>query len=162
MMSGSPSLRRSRPMVTWTVLVKGSAFSSQAWARRSSALRAAGRGFQQGFEHGELLGREVELPPVAGDGAAQRVELDPGGAQDAGPGGGLAAGQGADAQHEFGEVEGLGQVVVGAEAEAGDPVGGGAGGGEHEHHDRLPLSVIIRQMVSPWMPGRSRSSTSTS
>jgi hypothetical protein len=47
---------------------------------------------------------------------------------DAGPGGGLAAGQGVDAEHEFGEVEGFGQVVVGAEAEAADAVVAGAGG----------------------------------
>src|SRR6202034_1801644 len=54
----------------------------------------------------------------------------------AGPGGGLAAGQGADAEHELGEVEGFGQVVVGAEAEPADPVVAGAGGGEHEGHGR--------------------------
>src|SRR5712691_9418845 len=74
---------------------------------------------------------------VAGDGAAERVELYPGRAQDAGLGGGLAAGQGADAQYEFGEVEGFGQVVVGPQGESGDLVAGGAGGGEHEDHDRV-------------------------
>jgi hypothetical protein len=31
-------------------------------------------------------------------------------------------------------VERLGQVVVGSQAEAGDPVAGGASGGQHEHH----------------------------
>lgn len=31
-------------------------------------------------------------------------------------------------------MERLGQVVVGSQAEAGDPVAGGAGGGQHEHH----------------------------
>jgi hypothetical protein len=40
-----------------------------------------------------------------------------------------------DAQHELGEVEGLGEVVVGAEPEATDPFPGGAGGGQHEDHD---------------------------
>ncbi len=48
--------------------------------------------------------------------------LVPGRARDAGPGGGLAASQGADAEHEFGEVEGLGQVVVGAQGQSGDAV----------------------------------------
>jgi DNA-binding transcriptional ArsR family regulator len=39
--SGSPSLRRSRPIVTWTVFVKGSVCSSQRWLPRS--IRRCGR-----------------------------------------------------------------------------------------------------------------------
>jgi hypothetical protein len=93
--------------------------------------------FEEGLEHGEFLDRDVDVAAVAGDGAAERVEFYPGRAQDARPGVGLAAGQGADPQHEFGDVEGLGQVVVGAQGQAGDPVAGGAGGGEHEDHDRV-------------------------
>src|SRR5208282_6687553 len=45
------------------------------------------------LEHGELLGRNLDLAPVAGDYAVQGIELNPGHAQDAGPCRGLAAGQ---------------------------------------------------------------------
>ena len=63
------------------------------------------------------------------------VEFYACGAEDPGLGGGLAAGQGADAQDELGEVEGLGEVVVGAEVKSADPVLRGAGRGQHEDHD---------------------------
>src|ERR1700733_14071966 len=60
------------------------------------------------FEHCELLGGEVELPSVAVGGMAQGIEFDAGRAEDTGPGRGLAAGQSADPEDQFGEVEGLG------------------------------------------------------
>src|SRR6476659_9804426 len=41
MSGGSPSLRRSRPMVTATVLLNGSAFASHTCSRSSSALTVA-------------------------------------------------------------------------------------------------------------------------
>src|SRR5258708_39409876 len=81
----------------------------------------AGPGPEQRLEYPEFLGRQVKLPPVTGDRAPQRIELDPGRAQDPGPRGGLAPGEGADAQDELGEVEWLGQGGVGAQAPAGDP-----------------------------------------
>src|SRR6266699_5156862 len=71
-------------------------------------------GAQQRLEHAELLDRQVELAPVPDGRAPQRVELDSRRLQDASPRRGLPAGQGADAQDEFGEVERLGQVVIGA------------------------------------------------
>jgi hypothetical protein len=58
------------------------------------------------------------LVSFAADRAAQRVKLEAAGPQDPRAGRGLPAGQRADAQDEFGEVEGLGQVVVGAQAQA--------------------------------------------
>ncbi|MFI6061801.1 hypothetical protein [Streptomyces sp. NPDC051286] len=70
----------------------------------------------------EFLDGEVELVAVAAGGAAHRVEFDAHRAQGAGPGGGATAGQGADAQNEFGKVEGLGEVVVGAQGQAADAV----------------------------------------
>ena len=93
-------------------------------------------GAQQGLQQGELLDRQVELPAVAGGGAAERVELDAGRAQRPGARGGPAAGQRADAQDQLGEVERLGEVVVGAQRQAADPVAGRAGGGQHQHHRR--------------------------
>jgi len=107
-------------------------------------------------------------------------------------GGGSATGEGADAEHEFGEVEWLGEVV-GVEdwaAVLDDETraravarGGDADPAAWSSAPRLrPLtrcagvpdavsmstiagfsrSVIMRQMVSPCIPGRSRSRTTTS
>src|SRR6516165_5064243 len=89
------------------------------------------------FEDRELLGGQVEVPPTAAGGVPQGIEFDAGRAEDPGPGGGLAAGECPDSEHQLGEVEGLGQVVVSAEAEAADPVVGGTGRGQHEYHDGL-------------------------
>jgi hypothetical protein len=55
------------------------------------------------------------------------------------PAGGGAAGQRLDAGHQLGEVERLGQVVIGAQAQALDPLGDRAGGGEHQDPARRPL-----------------------
>ena len=44
------------------------------------------RSRQERLEDRELLDRQLKLPPVAGDRAPQRVELDPGPAQDPAPG----------------------------------------------------------------------------
>jgi hypothetical protein len=72
------------------------------------------------------------------------------------------AGQRAEPQHELVEHERLGQVVVGAEHEPGDPV------------RRVPAAVSMRMRTSPpaaasavhtwspWSRGRSRSRTTTS
>ena len=95
---------------------------------------------QEGFQDGELLDRQVQAMSVAGRGPRRGVELDPGCAEDAGSGGGLAAGEGADAQHELGEVEWLGEVVIGAEAQAADPVLG------------VPAAVSISTMAR-WSRG---------
>ena len=43
-----------------------------------------------------------------------------------------ASTEGADAGDELGEIEGLGQVVVGAQAEALDAIGDAARRGQHE------------------------------
>jgi hypothetical protein len=45
----------------------------------------------------------------------------------------MAAQDGADARQQFARLERLGQVVVGAQLQADDPVHGVALGGEHEH-----------------------------
>jgi hypothetical protein len=79
----------------------------------------------------------------------QRIELDAGRAQRPGPRGGAAPGERADAQDQLGEVEGLGQVVVGAQDQAADPVGGLAGRGEHQdHRPAVPLGDHPAQVVA--------------
>jgi hypothetical protein len=76
----------------------------------------------QGLEDSELLDRQLQWPPVAGRDPRCGVELDTGHAHDAGSRGGLPPGERVDAQHELGEMERFGEVVVGAEAQAADPV----------------------------------------
>ena len=74
---------------------------------QSFGAERGGAGSEQRFEDGALLGGEVELPSVAGDGASERVELDSAGGEGAVAGGGFAAGERTYAQDELGEVEGL-------------------------------------------------------
>ena len=90
---------------------------------------------EQRFEHGELFGGEIEPSAVAGGSASERVEFDACGCEGALSGGGFAACERSDAQDELGEVEGLGEVVVGAEREPGDPLEGRAGGGQHQDRE---------------------------
>jgi hypothetical protein len=143
MTGGSPSLRRRRPMVTVTVLVNGSACSSQACSSRFLRAEEGRRGAEERFEDRELLDRKVKLPPVAGDRAAQRVKLNPGRAQHPAPGGRLAAREGTDARDQLGEVERLGQVVVGAQAQATDPLPGALAAVSMSTMTRSSRSVII-------------------
>src|ERR687888_567051 len=90
MIQGSPSRLRRPETVMRTALVKGSAFSSHARCRSSSALTT---------------------PPSA---------------------------KGSETEHELLELEGLGEVVVGAELEPGDLVVETVGSGQHE--DRHPAA----------------------
>ena len=63
-----------------------------------------------------------------------------------------AAEQGPDPGQQLVEGEGLGQVVVGAGVEAGDPVGHLVAGGEHEHRRAvapLPQQAADGQPVDP-------------
>ncbi len=122
MANGSPSLRRSLLMVTVTVFVNGSAFSSQTLTKNCFGTEDGVLVVHKGFEHGKLFRREVERPAVAGGFVVQRVELDPGGAEDPGLGGWSAAGESADAEHELGEMERFCEIIVCSEAEAADPL----------------------------------------
>ncbi len=67
----------------------------------------------------------------------ERVKLDPGRPQGTGSPGWLPAGQRAHAQYKLGEMERLGQVIVGAEAQARHPVAWLSGRGEHQDHGPL-------------------------
>jgi hypothetical protein len=61
----------------------------------------------EGFEYPGFFRRKIESSSVAGGGVAQGVEFDPGRPEDPALGGRPAAGEGTDAEHEFGEMEGL-------------------------------------------------------
>src|ERR1039457_6749201 len=95
------------------------------------------RASHEPLKPGELFGRQFALASVSGYLPAEGVELDARRAQDAGMRGGLAPGQAADPEDELWEVERLGQVVIGPEAEAGHPVLWGMSGGQHEDHRRI-------------------------
>lgn len=64
----------------------------------------------------------------------QRIELEPGGAEDPGTSLRLTTGKCPNAQDEFGKVKGLREIVISAKAETVDPVPGGASRSQHEHH----------------------------
>ena len=140
--AGSPSLRRRVMIVIRTVLVNGSACSSHTCCR--SVLRGDGGavGRHEGLEHAELLRREVELGARARDAAPGGVELEVAAAQDRRARAAGAPRQRADAGHELLPLEGLGQVVVGAEGEAVDDVVEAVGGREHED---LGLALVARE-----------------
>ena len=65
-----------------------------------------------------------------------------------------------DARHEFARIEGLGQVVVGADLQADDAVHVVALGGEHDDgHGLACARAAVRQRARPSSPGSIRSST---
>ena len=139
MIGGSPSLRRSRLIVTLTTAENGSAASSQARASSSSVETTLPACGQQQLEHRELLGARSSRRPA-------RWAIAPAGVQ-----GQVAAAhhrrqrrlraprQRPDARDQFGERERLRQVVVGAEAEARDPVLDPGRRGQHQHPGPSPL-----------------------
>ena len=100
-------------------------------------LRAAGSARISASSTANSFAESSQRSSVPGGGPAERVELDAGGSEDAGLSGGPASGERADPQDQLGEVERLGEVVVGAEPEPARPAPRGVGRGEHEHHGRV-------------------------
>lgn len=90
----------------------------------------------QGAEQPELRRGERRGPRTGPEGVGRRVQ-----AQLAGRGrrrDGGAPEQGSQSSGEFGEVERLGEVVIAAGGEAGQPVRHGMAGGEEQHRDGHP------------------------
>src|SRR5688572_8168025 len=102
MIAGSPSRLRNAETVMRTALVKGSAFSSHARARSSSALTT---------------------PPSAATRTSSTANCFRVGS---------ASVERSEPEHELSELERLREVVVGAELEACGLVVEAVGGGEHE------------------------------
>ena len=75
------------------------------------------------------------------------------------PGG--AAEEGFDADEQDVEVEGLGEVVVGAGFDAFEDVFGAGAGGEHQDGGVAPASRRARAMAKPSVPGSMQSRTMT-
>src|SRR6266540_2120364 len=97
-----------------------------------SGDQSAGGG-EQALQDGELLRAEVKAPAGTQGDPVVGVEGDVTAFQCRGQRRGGAPSESADAGHELGEVEGFGQVVVGAQAEAVDALPDGAGRGQHQH-----------------------------
>ena len=122
--------------------IEGQQAPSQRAAREVvTPHHGAGRAHQQ-LEQRELHGREHHRRAGAQDHAAPEIERDVvhaellGRAGHAGVGAALGAAQDrADASHQLARVEGLGEVVVGAELEADDAVHVVAPRREHQHGD---------------------------
>jgi len=81
------------------------------------------------------------------------IELDAADSIDTSSGIGLAARQRADAKHELGKMERLAEIVVGAEAEPGDPIRGCVRRRQHQDHRALLAlddHVAERVPVDSW------------
>src|SRR6476646_7787336 len=84
------------------------------------------------LEQGEFLRRQLDLPPGAPHSLCFQVDLEVGYAQGLGQRCAAPAGKGAHAREQLSEGERLGQVVVGADIEAGNTVVDGVPRGEHQ------------------------------
>ena len=119
---GSPSLARSRRIVVFTVVVNGSAASSHTRSSSSSAdtsrPAAASRHSSTANSFGLRSRRRPARDATRRLGSRVRSPL----LQDRRQRRRRAAAQRPDPGHQLGEVERLGQVVVGAQAEAVDPL----------------------------------------
>ena len=120
-------------MVVFTAWLKGSAASSHTRSRSCSLDTTAPCAPRRSSKTANSLGlSDRRAPFLSGDpfgGVEGEVPVGQGrGERRAG-----AADQCPDAGYQFGELERLGQVVVGAQAEPSDAVVEGACGGEHQH-----------------------------
>src|SRR5690242_2911460 len=79
------------------------------------------------FEHGELLPRQRDVAAVAVDLAAERIQPQACDLSNGWPVVGTPALERSETEHEFLELERLGEVVVGAELEPGGLVGEAVG-----------------------------------
>jgi hypothetical protein len=88
---------------------------------------------EQAFQHGEFLAGQRQAPPGADRDPASRVHAQVAVGEGDGQRSGGAPAQGPDAGHQFGEIERLRQVIIGAQPEALDPVPNRPGRGQHQH-----------------------------
>ena len=128
---GSPSLRRSRVIVTETMLLNGSTSASHTCSSSSSALTSAPSAASERFQDAELLAGQRQRPRAAAGAVPGAVDREVASAQDRRrrrrP-----TGQRPHAGDELREHEWLAQVVVRAQLEPVDPVLDVAGRREHE------------------------------
>ena len=128
---GSPSLRRSRVIVTETMLLNGSTSASHTCSSSSSALTRAPSAASSISRIPNSLrvsesGREPRLARCRARSTVRSPRRRTGGAD------GARRDERPHAGDELGERERLAEVVVGAQLQAVDPVFDLGGGGEHE------------------------------
>ena len=137
-MGGSPSLARSRPIVVFTVLVKGSAISSHTFSNSSSAGTARPCADNRYSRTANSFGLSRKRWPARGD-PPGRVQYQVAVLQDRWQ---HACGPATERPHpsdELIEIERLRQVVVGAQAEPVDAVSHGARRGQHQEPALTPV-----------------------
>ena len=128
-------------------VVNGSAASSQARSSSSSAETPV-PGFEQQLQHARTPWGRARAAARRGWPRGGRVQPQVPVARTGGSGGPCPAGQSADAGDEFGEGEGLGQVVVGAQAQAVDPVLDRGRGGQHQDPGWRPAATSSADLVA--------------
>ena len=87
----------------------------------------------EGLEQRELFRRQLDLDFAAPDLPRGGIQNQVTRLEHARAFGRCAPGEGAQPGEELREREGLGQIVVGARVEAGDPILDGVARGQHEH-----------------------------
>ena len=136
-------------MVTETVLVKGSAFSSQTRSNRSSALSTPGRARMSASRtpnsRAERSSGRPSLVAVWRKGSSST----PAALKTRASGGGLAAGQAPGPEDQLGEMERFCEVVVCSQAETTNAVARRARCRQHEDHDRF---VAVRDHPANGVP----------
>ena len=132
MIQGSPSRLRSAETVMRTALVNGSAFSSHARSRSSSALTTPPSAATSTSSTANCFRVERDVAAVAVDLAAERIQPQTCDLPHGWPVVGAPAVERSEPEHELSEFERLGEVVVGAEPEPGGLVVEPVGRGEHE------------------------------
>src|SRR3954453_14801823 len=106
-------------------------------------------GGAEDFEDGEIFPGQRDVAAVAVDLSAERVEAQIRDLSYGGPAVGASAVEGSEFECEFLEFEGFGEVVVGAEFEAGGLVVEAVGGGEHEdRHAAAGVDDAFGDLVS--------------
>ncbi len=130
-MGGSPNLARSRPIVVFTVLVKGSAISSHTFSKSSSAGTARPRADNRYSSTANSFGLSSKRRPARSH-PAGRVHHHVAVLQDRWQQAWGPAPEGSHPSDKLVEVERLRQVVVGAQAKPVDAVSHGARSGQHK------------------------------
>ena len=119
-------------------------------------------GGQQNLQDPELLAGQAQEMAAPGRLPAGRVQAQVIALQHRRQGIAAPPGQRPQPGHQLAERERLAQVVVGAQGQSVDPVVDRARGGQHQDPGRGGLAGQDAATWSPWTPGRSRSSTTTS
>ena len=128
---GSPSLRRSRVIVTETMLLNGSTFGVPHVLEQLLRADHGAVGGQQHLQDPELLAGERERPRAAAGAVSRAVDRQVAAPQDRRRGR-RPARERPHARDELGEHERLAEVVVRPQLQAVHPVLDLGGGGEHE------------------------------